>query len=257
MGSWRIGWCPPQKLFPCNPETPWTRTIQLNLSWLPDPQKPWERTNCYYFKPLIWGWFIMDSQNTHPGPFSTPQLSHSVSPGWYTLFFFPFHYFITRFSHLSWRPRLGYCSSMQTSLNASVLASLPTLLSVALTIPSIHLHLADGWLLKSPSFYVHFPAHLQGPNPFWPSPETNSTWVPLPRAACEWDAPSPHTHSCIRVTVCPQLDWCLKVMEKSEARKILQVTRGDDQQVLQRKRKVMRVTCPRQKDYKIIHTGFS
>lgn len=50
----------------------------------------------------------------------------------------------------------------------------------------------------------------------------------------------------------------MKVIEKSgEAKKILQVTRGDDQQVLQRKRKVMRVTCPRQKDYKIIHTGFS
>ena len=65
-------------------------------------------------------------------------------------------------------------------------------------------------------------------------------------------------HSCITVPVCPQLDSCLKVMEKSrEAQKILQVTRGDIQQVLYRKRKVMRVTCPRQEDYKIIHTGFS
>lgn len=43
----------------------------------------------------------------------------------------------------------------------------------------------------------------------------------------------------------------MKVMEKSgEAKKTLQVTKGGDQQV-QRKRKEMRVTCPREEDYKI------
>ena len=44
----------------------------------------------------------------------------------------------------------------------------------------------------------------------------------------------------------------MKVMEKSgEAKKTLQVTKGGGQQVLQRKRKEMRVTCPREEDYKI------
>lgn len=108
---------PHQKLFPCNPKR---CPKPEQSSWIfPDylTHRNHEKEQTYYFKPLIWGWF---------GPFSTPQLSHSVPSAQYTLlFFFPFHYFFTRFNHLSRRPSLGYSSSMQTSPNASVLGLTP------------------------------------------------------------------------------------------------------------------------------------
>lgn len=70
---------PHQKLFPCNPKR-WPKPEQSSGTF-PDylTHRIHEKEQTYYFKPLIWGWF---------GPFSTPQLSHSVPSARYTLLFF-------------------------------------------------------------------------------------------------------------------------------------------------------------------------